>query len=319
MSEIGKTASYGLVAGLDELIAARPGGSAGFTPGTRVRTRQLGGYRSMFRGRGMEFDEVCAYQPGDDVRTIDWRVTARTGRTHTKLFQEERERPVLLLVDARASMRFGTRDSFKSVLAAKAAAILGWTCVDEGDRVGGVVVTPLSLVSHRPERSRTGVLRFMKALADGSQEGFGRRPPKAEPRFSDALLRLRAAARPGTLIFLVSDFHDFDDAAARELGRLALQSQVTNLFVYDRLEAAMPERGAYKISDGAGVATLDADQPANREAYARRFAARRAAVEQIAHQRGMAFVPLETGCDLKEALHPERMGRKRAPARSPAA
>lgn len=320
MSEIRKTASYGLVAGLDELIAARPGGDAGsFSPGTRVRTRQLGGYRSTFRGRGMEFDEVRAYQPGDDIRTIDWRVTARTGRTHTKLFQEERERPVLILADMRARMRFGTRDCFKSVLAARAAALLGWTCAAEGDRVGGLVITPFSVASHRPERSRTGLLRFMKALADGTREGFGQPAPKEEPRLADALLRLRAAARPGTLIFLVSDFHDFDEAAARELGRLALQSQVTNLFVHDRLEAAMPERGAYPISDGAAVAILDADAAEGRAAYARRFAARRAAVEQVAHQRGMAFVPLETGCDLKEALHPERMGRARAPARSPAA
>lgn len=303
-------AARGLVAQLDELIAANPGGTAGgFDPRRRVRTRQLGGYRSVFRGRGMEFDEVRTYQPGDDIRTIDWRVTARTGRAHTKLFQEERERPVLILADARTAMRFGTRDAFKSVLAARAAALLTWTCVAEGDRVGGVVLTPYAITTHRPERSSTGVLHFLKALADGTADGFGAAPPEEEPSFADALLRLRAAARPGTLVFLISDFRDFDAAASGELRRLALQCQVTNLFVFDRIEAALPERGALPISDGAGVAVLDADEAEVRAAYARRFAARRDAVALLSRQRGMAFLPLETGCDLKALLHPERMLR----------
>lgn len=310
MSGKDSNALYGLVARLDELIAARPEGLAGgFAPHGRVRTRQLGGYRSIFRGRGMEFDEVRAYQPGDDIRTIDWRVTARTGRTHTKLFQEERERPVLILMDARARMRFGTRDTFKSVLAAKAAAILTWICVAQGDRVGGVTLTPLDIASRRPERSRTGILHFIKALADATTEGLLLPPPAAEPTLADALMRLRAAARPGTLVFVISDFADFDAAAARELTRLALHCQVTNLFVFDRLEETMPARGAYPISDGGRVATLDADSPALRASYARRFAERRAALAQLARQRGMAFVPLETGCDLKEILHPERIAR----------
>lgn len=134
---------YGLVARLDELITLQPGeGLGGFAPGGKVRTHQFGGHRSAFRGRGMEFDEVRAYQPGDDIRTIDWRVTARTGRTHTKLFQEERERPVLLLSDARRAMRFGTRDCFKSVLSARVTALLTWVALAGNDRVGGVTLSP---------------------------------------------------------------------------------------------------------------------------------------------------------------------------------
>ena len=115
-------------------------------------------------------------------------------------------------------------------------------------------------------------------------------------------------------------FADFDAAASRELGRLALQCQVSCLFVHDQLEEAMPARGAYPISDGEGVALMDADRPAERAAYAKRFAERRAAIEGLARQRGIAFVPLQTGCDLEEVLRPERMNRVgRAGAGRPAA
>ena len=300
----------GLVARLDELIAARPGGRDGFGTSGRVRTRQMGGYRSPFRGRGMEFDEVRAYQPGDDIRTIDWRVTARTGRTHTKLFQEERERPVLVLMDARAFMRFGTRACFKSVLAAKAAAVLAWTSMDGGDRVGGLLVTPYALKVFSAERSRSRVLGFVKGMAEATQVGFGAEPPEAEPSLAEAFARLRHAARPGTLVFIVSDFHDFDGEAAKELNRLSHHAHITNVFIYDALEAATPARGAYPVSDGEAVATLEADRDAVRQAYARRFAMRREAVEEAARSRGMSFLMLRTGDDPAEALHPERLARK---------
>ncbi|MFG1424424.1 DUF58 domain-containing protein [Roseixanthobacter liquoris] len=329
MSDAEADASYGLIARLEDLIAARPeGGKSAFAPRGKVRSQQFGGYRSAFRGRGMEFDEVRLYQAGDDIRTIDWRVTARTGRTHTKLFQEERERPVLILLDCRSFMRFGTRDTFKSVLAAKAAAVLTWISIEAGDRVGGVIAAPSGLHSYSPQRSRARVLGFVKAMADGTQEGFALspapRPAKGasappEPSLAEAVARLRRTARPGTLVFLISDFHDFTEAAARELSRLALQAQVTNLFVYDALEEAMPARGAYPVSDGAAVRLLDGDNRAMRETYAGRFAARRAALDALSRQRGMAFVQLQTGDDPAALLHPERLRNARRQARKAAA
>ncbi|MFG1416697.1 DUF58 domain-containing protein [Xanthobacter sp. V0B-10] len=310
---------YGLVASLEELVAARPGdGVGGFAPGGKVRTHQFGGHRSSFRGRGMEFDEVRAYQPGDDIRTIDWRVTARTGKAHTKLFQEERERPVLLLVDARRAMRFGTRDCFKSVLAARAAAVLTWVAIAGGDRVGGVVLTPFELAAFRPERSRRRILHFVKAVAEATAQGLGLEDTAAapEPTLAEAFARLRGAARPGTLVFIASDFADFDAAAARELNRLSHASQVTAVFTFDPLEARLPPRGTYRISDGEAVARLDPARGDLAAAYAARFTARRARIESFARQHGMAFVPLETGQDAGDLLHPERLGTGRAARRA---
>lgn len=314
MSETTEDDLKGIVARFEELVAARPPGGGRGLAATRARSRQLGGHRSSFRGRGMEFDEVRAYQMGDDVRTIDWRVTARTGRTHTKLFQEERERPVLILLDARSFMRFGTRGSFKSVLAAKAAAMLAFLSLEEGDRVGGVVLTPAGIASHEPQRSRGGVLGFVKAMADATQQGYGAPPPKAEPSLADALARLRHVSRPGTLAFILSDFHDFDDKAMRELGRLSLHCQVSNLFIHDALEVEAPEHGLYRMSDGTGVAVLDADDRSARAAYAKRFAERRQAIELLSRQRGMAFLPLQTGEDPADLLNPARQRRDRGSA-----
>lgn len=302
----------GVVASLDELVAARPHVAGGFSAGSKVRAHQYGGHRSAYRGRGMEFDEVRAYHPGDDIRTIDWRVTARTGRTHTKLFQEERERPVLILVDARASMRFGTRGCFKSVLAARAAALLAWVGIGGGDRVGGLVLAPSGIASFRPERSRRRILGFVKRVAEATAEPAG----GAEPSLAEALLRLRTLVRPGTLVFLLSDFADFDPQAVHEAERLARQGEVSNLFVFDRLEAAMPGAGNYPVTDGAALARLQVERPQARAAYAAAFAARRDRVESLARERGMAFLPLDTADDPKDILHPGRLGARPAAVRS---
>ena len=154
----------GLEADFAELVRSRPSGSdTGFAPGGRVKTHQLGANLSVFQGRGMEFDESRSYQPGDDARTIDWRLTARTGAMHTKLFHEERERPVQLLVDLRSGMQFGTRKQFKSVLGATIAAKLAWTAIDGGDRVGGFLLSPSGAKAHQARRSRASMLIFLKS------------------------------------------------------------------------------------------------------------------------------------------------------------
>ncbi len=157
----------GIVATLPELVRVRPQrGLTGFAPSGRVATHQWGANRSVYRGRGMEFAESRLYQPGDDVKSIDWRVTARTGQTHTKLFQEERERPIVILTDMRAMMQFGTRNRFKSNLAAEVAAMMAWTGHDGGDRVGGLVMTRDGLRDFPAARTRRSVLGLLEALSE---------------------------------------------------------------------------------------------------------------------------------------------------------
>ncbi|HEY8514032.1 MAG TPA: DUF58 domain-containing protein [Candidatus Binatia bacterium] len=295
---------YGITATVAELVKHRSAaGRLHGAPRGRVRTLHAGVHASTFRGRGMEFDETRAYQPGDDVRAIDWRVTARTGRVHTKLFHEERERPVLLLVDERPHMRFGTRDAFKSVVAARAAAAIAWSARDAGDRVGALILSDATLRESMtaPQRSRARLLHLLRKLSDATSRTPAVAGNEHPPSLADALSSLARSSRPGTLIHVISDFVDLDDAAERELARLARGREVACVLVYDRLEAALPSASGLRVSDGERVIELPTSR-AWREKYAARFAERRARLERICRERGFGFVALATGDDVPSVL-----------------
>lgn len=236
----------------------------------KVLAPQAGGYLSAYRGRGMDFDETRVYQPGDDVRNIDWRVTARSGVAHTKVYAEERERPVLLLVDLGRNMAFGTKVAFKSVIAARAAALLTWASVDNGDRVGAVIYTADRHRELRPTGRTEGALRIVKALADASSE-TGRGDLAAGDALNSALERLARITRPGSLVFMLSDFSGLDHASERHLARMARHNDLIAVLVHDPLEASLPEAARYPFSDGHATFVYDATTATARNAYRNRF------------------------------------------------
>lgn len=211
----------------------------------KILATRSGGHLSRFRGRGVEFDESRVYQPGDDPRNMDWRVTARSGQPHVKLYQEERERPVWLLVDIGASMRFGTRVAFKSVIAARAAALLAWAAVDRGDRVGGLVFDETHHFERRPMTRTRGLLPLLKALTEapiyGEEGGDG--------SLSVAAQHLVHLVRSGSLVFLISDFAGLLVNDGTWLARLGYCNEVVLVHVFDPLEAAAPPTGIYPVTD----------------------------------------------------------------------
>ncbi|MHA3916558.1 DUF58 domain-containing protein [Halovulum sp. GXIMD14793] len=291
----------GIVATLKELVRTRPArGVTGFAPSGRVSTHQWGANRSIFRGRGMEFAESRIYQPGDDVKSIDWRVTARTGQPHTKLFQEERERPVHILVDLRTMMQFGTRVRFKSHLAAEIAAMLAWVGHDGGDRVGGLVLTRSGILDYRATRTRRALLGMLEGFSEQTAPDID---PGQEISLSSGIRRLRRVCRPGTLAFLISDFNDFDDLAAQELRRLARTAHVTNIQITDPLDAALPPNGG-RISDGENIMGLGSLSTKDLAFYADQFAARQSRLAQISRQNAMALHFLQTDADPTGILRP---------------
>ena len=246
---------------LADLIALRfPARQLSITRKSRALSVLAGPNKSNFRARGIDFEEVRSYQPGDDIRTIDWRVTARTGSAHTKLFREERERPVLVVVDQRNSMYFGSSHCFKSVIAAQLAGLLAWSALDNGERVGGLVFNDSQHREIRPRRSRKNVLALLSQL-----ETYNRLLPQAEPptshNFADMLANLRRIARPGSSLFLISDFRGADDDHAQEhLYQLAQHTEITALACSDPLERTLPRAGRYAVTDGierSELATAD--------------------------------------------------------------
>jgi uncharacterized protein (DUF58 family) len=277
---------------LDELIRLRAA-ARGLELGARrhALSVQAGGYISAYRGRGLELDEVRAYQPGDDARSIEWRVTARRGRPHTKLFREERERPVLLLVDLHPGMYFGSRQQLKSVLAGRLAALLGWAAVRGGDRVGGVVSAATGHREIHPAAREAGLLPLLRAMVRLQPSRPG---PGMPGRMDLALARTARLARPGSLVVIFSDFREVGDTAERHLIALARHNDVIAGFLFDRLEATPPPAGRYRLGDGRLRLTLDTARPAVAERWAAQFNAHRESVRGLCRRQGLHFMEAAT-------------------------
>jgi uncharacterized protein (DUF58 family) len=248
-----------------ELISLRPRCHALRLPLRQPAASALAGaYRSRFRGRGVDFLESRNYQPGDDIRNMDWRVTARTGRPHTKVFQEERERPVLVVLDAGPSLYFGTRRVLKSVAAGQLAAAVAWSAVRRGDRIGGFFFAPGRHRELRPAGGRRGAMRMIQGLVDWLRpeqvSGEGQEP------LSSALERVRHTVRPGSLVIIISDFFGLDENCNRHLSRLRQHNDVVGCQVLDAAEYQLPA-GRYPITDGEYTSVLDMGRKDSRSRY----------------------------------------------------
>ncbi len=292
-------------ASLEELLQlARTARQLSLAPQV-ARARQAGQYLSRLRGRGMEFDESRPYQPGDDVRNMDWRVTARIGKPFSKLYREERERPVLLSVDARASMFFATRGRFKWALAQRAAALLAWAAFQGGDRVGGEIFSESSHRELRPRRGKKALLQFMRALVE-----TGPSPGGGEPSLRQPLRRLQRTAHPGSLVVLVSDFRGFDEAAEQQLVRIARHNDLVLMHLYDSLERELPPPGRYRVGDGQRSLALDTSRRALLQRHRQHFLDRVLRLETLARKHGMTWLQCATDEDPVEVLV-RAFGRRR--------
>lgn len=259
----------GVVAELSELIDLRRyAQSVRYQPEGRVV--RAGTHLSKLRGRGMDFAEVRNYQPGDEVRHMEWRVTARTGKPHVKIYQEERERPVIVLADFNPTMIFGTRVAFKSVIAARLAALLAWTAVKQGDRIGGLLFSANEHTEFTPRGRDSGVLPLLASLSHYTDQSESQRIEK--PRaLSDALTRLRRVVRPGSIVVLISDFYTMDAESEKQLLRLRASNDVLAYHIYDPIEQTPPKPHQYAITNGQLELILDTGFASVRNAYQEYF------------------------------------------------
>jgi len=265
----------------------------------RVNSLQTGAYVSHFRGRGMEFDESRPYQPGDDPRNIDWRVTARSSEAYTKLFREERERPVLVVVDLRSNMHFATQGCFKSVNASRAAALISWAAHHRGDRLGGLIFGDSTHLELKPKLGRQAALRYVHQLVNHPDWETGASGPAEdeEAPLSRAMAALRRVARPGSLVVVISDFVGFSRAAQAYLAGVARHNEVLAVFVSDPLEHDLPPPGRYRLVSNDAELAIDTYARTARHDYEAAFEERQHSLEKFCQLYGIHLLAMSTEDD----------------------
>ncbi|MEN8199445.1 MAG: DUF58 domain-containing protein [Thermodesulfobacteriota bacterium] len=256
----------GVYTNLDELIRIRfKVGDFSLQPRQPVTSILSGRYASRLRGRGLNFEELRRYHPGDDIRTMDWKVTARTREPHVRVYTEEKDRVVLLIVDQRSNMFFGTKDRLKSVTAAELAALGAWRALDSGDRVGAIVFNDSELVEIRPQRSQQTVLSILgnvermnhQLSAESSQE-------PNEKMINRALKKGRALAGHDVLVVLISDYFGVDEQTERLVTEMGAHNDVIAFLIHDPMRMqAVPQKLA--LSDGSLQMEIDFNDSRTRE------------------------------------------------------
>jgi uncharacterized protein (DUF58 family) len=252
-----------------------------------VDQQMAGQYHSVFKGRGMSFDEVRAYAPGDEPRFIDWNVTARTGTPHVKRFVEERELTVLLVVDMSGSMSFGTTRAEKREAAAMLAALMGFSAISNGDRVGLVAFTDEVEVFVPPKKGRKHVLRII-------DEVLSLEPKRRGTRLSAALEFVGQVTKRKSVVVLISDF--LDDGYERAMQIAARRHDLIPLSVSDPAEEVLPDLGLVLLEDAEGgdLMALDAGSSAVRDAWGASVQARLGARDRMLSRQGVTPIRVST-------------------------
>lgn len=289
-----------------------------------IRGQMSGNYLSRSKGRGMEFDEVRHYQTGDDIRAIDWRVTARTGKTHTKLFREELERPVLIATDLSTSMHFGTQLLFKSIQAAHIASLIAWHAKNRGDRLGGIVFNQQEHIELKPRSRKEGVLHYLHALnsihdsqhnnqyCSEIQECDEQSNSNKSNYFTNNCARIRQVAKPGSLVYLITDAQQLKNVkdinqhdALRHLTQISQHCELVVCLVKDPLEQTLPNSNIklnVALTDGVNRKQLtlgDLDTATTYQEYAKKI---NSLCEKSLTNSGARVIEISAGETLEEQL-----------------
>ena len=222
----------------------------------RVRSVLGGKHASKLRGRGLDFEEVRNYVPGDDIRNIDWKVTARTQKTHSRLYSEEKEKPTLIVVDQSKSMFFGSKKRTKSVVAAELAALTAFKILKEGDRVGGIVFADNGIDIVYPKRDRKNILRFLEKIVLRNRELVDSKPVEFEKALAETLAKVKNIVTHDFLVVIISDFQRYRPELIKFISRISRHNDVILAKVYDPLEQSIPKK---KLIAGNGKKQLLVD------------------------------------------------------------
>lgn len=301
----------GVSLSIEELINYQNKASLINLTSTKNMHGQLAGnYLARTKGRGMEFDEVRHYQTGDDIRTIDWRVTARTGKTHTKLFREEIERPVIVATDLSANMAFGSRLLFKSVQAAHLAALIAWHTKQRGDRFGGIVFNDNQHLELKPRSRHQGVLHYLHALTTTHQAtidalNIGQISENKTICFAENCMRIRQVARPGSLVYLITDGHHTSKDAIRHLSNISQHCELVVCLISDPLELELPQidgKMNVSVTDGSSKQSLTLGDEKTAKEYHNKASQFISDNESLLSKAGARLIHFSAGQSLEQQI-----------------
>ncbi|QKH38802.1 DUF58 domain-containing protein [Achromobacter pestifer] len=294
-----------------DLMALEPAARGlGFFSRQPVRSILAGQHGSRLRGRGLDFEELRRYLPGDDLRQLDWRASQRLGKPYVRTYSEERDRPVLVVVDQRMGMYFGSVRSFKSVVAARVAALSAWMAYLAGDRVGGLVFSDAGIDSVRPLRSRERIQALFAAVARRSQSmRADQADVDATGRLNQALQGTLAHAPHDCLVCLISDFAGADAMTLRLLRTLAAHNDVIATLVYDPLALRIPLSGRLVVTQGELQVEVAADRKQVREPLSDFFSGRLHDVAELLRRSRVPLLSIDTADDTVAQLRRE-LGRQ---------
>ena len=294
-------------ADLDELMRLRFKASGfSFLPRQPIHSILSGRHASKLRGRGLNFEELRNYLPGDDTRNIDWKVTARTRVPYIRVYTEEKDRTVWLLVDQRISMFFGSRWKMKSVVAAEAAAAAAWRVLSQGDRVGAVIFDDSDLVVVPPHRSEERVAQILKQVVVKNHALNAESGTEPGPdMLNKALKRVAALARHDCLICLIGDGTGIDEDTRKYVTRLTEHNDVLSVFIYDPLEQSLPEAGRLVFSDGLTQLEFNTGERALREAFSQDFQQRVERMRTTSRRHAIPLLPVHTAAPVLDQVRDE--------------
>ena len=294
----------GVYAQLDELVKLQYKASGfSFLPKQPIHSVLSGRHASKLRGRGLNFEELRNYLPGDDTRHIDWKVTARTRTPYVRVYTEEKDRTVWLLVDQRVGMFFGSTKRMKSVVAAEVAALAAWRVLSVGDRVGALVFNDSDISVVPPHRSRERVMQILKQVVEKNHAL--RADPGLKPdagKLNEALKQVSLLARHDCLVCLITDGDGLNPETRRYITRLAEHNDVLTAFIYDPLEKDLPAAGRLRFADGEGQMEADTSNRKLRTAFQNEFERRLEWMQSASRRFSIPLLPLHTSSPVSEQI-----------------
>jgi len=266
-----------------------------FLPKQPVNSILSGRHGSRLRGRGLNFEELRHYRSGDDIRTLDWKVTNRTGKPHVRVYSEEKERPVLVVVDQRINMFFGSQVKMKSVLATEMAALSAWRVLSVGDRVGALVFNDTEIREVRPQRSRNNVMQILHHLVEFNHRlDAGKDQQQNEKQLNNALAEVERISGHDYLIIIISDMSGWDDETLMRIKRLRQHNDVIASLVYDPLEQTLPKEQQLVLSDGSLQIQINADNPSLNQEFQQVFTNQVSDIKKIMAKYNIPVIPVTT-------------------------